>query len=510
MRVVPQSNTPVHPEGTHERTVTALVVGAGIGGITTGIALKRAKIDDFLICEQSRGIGGTWWDNRYPGAEVDIHSHLYSFPFKRYDWTRTHAQQPEIHRYLTEIVDEHGLWPHINLGVAVHEATWDARRQQYRICLSTGESLYARVLITAVGQLNNPNIPDWAGVDEFHGPVFHTARWDDTVDLTGKRVAVVGSGSSAAQVVPSIAGIVDRLFLYQREPGWILPKDARAYSPEERAAFASESEFSRRKTRLQHFWKIQKGMVRGRQYRTNTKINARNERLCREYISSQFADHPELRELVTPNYPYAGKRTVLTKDFYPALLRDNVQLVPRGVERLTATGVVDSSGTETPVDVVIMATGFQTTNFLATLKLVGRRGRTVQDAWGGVPRAFLGLAVPEFPNFFMLYGPSTSGGEIFLNHKSQAAVAVKAIKWLTRHDSGSVEVRPSYEKLYERWLVWQLKHTAWRQANNYYRLSTGEVVTQWPLDAVSYHVLTRIFGRIAFRHRHRPAGADPA
>src|ERR1700730_12622466 len=216
--------------------VTALVVGGGFGGLAAGIYMKKAGVHDFRIIEKAAGLGGTWWDNHYPGAEVDVHSHLYSFPFKRFDWTRTHAQQPEMQRYIKDLVDEYDLSPHISLLTTVTEAVWEEHAERYRVSLSTGGVVTTRVLISAVGLMNVPRYPDWPGLDTFEGPKFHTARWEHQHDLTRKVVAVVGTGSSATQVVPAIQPIVSRLYLFQREPGWVMPKAERDFSDEERAA----------------------------------------------------------------------------------------------------------------------------------------------------------------------------------------------------------------------------------------------------------------------------------
>lgn len=493
-------------------TVTALVVGGGFGGIAAGIYMKKAGIHDFRIIEQAAGLGGTWWDNHYPGAEVDVHSELYSFPFKRFDWSRTHARQPELQRYIGELVDEYDLLPHVSLSTRVIEAVWDEDRLSYDVSLTTGEVVTARVLVSAVGLMNVPRYPDWPGLDEFGGPHFHTARWEHEHDLTGKRVAVVGTGSTAAQVVPTIAPIVERLYLYQREPGWVLPKGDRDFTPEERLQRASESELSRRRARTKLFIALMKSQAFARTHSPNTKRNEMAKARALAYIDEVFADRPDLKAALTPSYPFAGKRTVTSGDFYPALLRDNVELIPHAVARVTRTGVVDAAGVETPVDVLVMATGFQQTNVLSSLRVVGRGGRSLHDIWGSEPRALLGITVPGVPNFFMLYGPNTNGGEIFMNHRCQVRWAIRSIKRLQR-SGGTIEARERPFEMLDRWIQGRMQTTSWVQANNYYKSSTGRVVTQWPFDALTYNLLTRVFYRVGnkrVRHGARRLRASQA
>jgi cation diffusion facilitator CzcD-associated flavoprotein CzcO len=482
--------------------VTVLVVGGGFGGLAAGIYMKKAGIHDFRIIEKAAGLGGTWWDNQYPGAEVDVHSHLYSFPFKRFDWSRTHARQPEMQRYIKDLVDEYGLSPHVSLLTTVVEAVWEEEAQRYRVLLSPGGVVTARVVISAVGLMNVPRYPDWPGLAEFEGPKFHTARWEHQHDLAGKRVAVVGTGSSSSQVVASIAPVVGKLYVFQREPGWVLPKGDHDYAAEERAKFAGENGLQRRLTRGRFYVATMRAQAFARMWRPDTKLNRRLQEKALGYIGSVFAERPDLRDAVTPKYPFAGKRTILNGDFYPALLRPNVELIPRAVARVTRNGVVDAGGAETPVDVLVMATGFQQANVLSSLRVVGRGGRSLHDIWGTEPRALLGITVPGVPNFFMLYGPNTNGGEIFSNHRAEAMWAIRSVRRLQRH-GGTIETRERAFKMFDRWLQNGMAKTAWVQANNYYKSATGRIVTQWPYDAFTYRVLARIFYKIGLKHQQK-------
>ncbi len=469
------------------------VIGGGFGGIAAGVKLQRAGIGSFTIFEKSAGPGGTWWDNRYPGAEVDVGSHLYSYSFKSHSWSRTHARQHELQRYLEEVIDDFGLRDHFRFNVAVERVVWQEPTQAYRVETSDGSASPFEAVISAVGLLNQPRYPDWPGLEDFDGPMFHSARWESEHDLAGRRVAVVGTGSTASQIVPAIAGLAGHVTLFQREPGWVIPKGDRDFTDQERARF--QSPWARRRERLRLFWQIEQGQLRGSIHRPGTKVNTLREQQCRAYIAHVFKDRPDLRAAVTPSYPYPGKRPVLTGDFYPALLRENVELVPHAVASVTRHGVIDARGVTHPADVLVLATGFQPTNYLASLDVVGRAGRSLHRTWEGEPQAFLGITVPGFPNFYILYGPNTNGGEIVSQLERQAEFAVRSIRRLGRRGVTAVEVRPTFYVACNRWLQGAIAKTSWVLANNYYTTPSGRVVTQWPYGAIAYGVLTKLLGR---------------
>ena len=471
------------------------IVGAGFGGIATGVKLKQAGIHTFTIYESSLGIGGTWWDNTYPGAEVDVGSYLYCFSFKSQAWNRTHARQPELQKYLEETVDEFGLRPHLRLDVTVERAAWDDDRNVWQVHLDDHAVHECHVLVSGVGFLNVPRYPSWPGLEDFEGPKFHTARWEHQHDLTGKVVAVVGTGSSGTQVVPAIQPIVKKLYVFQREPGWVMPKGERDLSDEERAIL--DKRWRGRQERWRQRYLLEKNLRGGRINRVGTKANKAREEVCRKYIAREFADRPDLREAVTPSYPYPGKRPVLATTFYPALKNENVELIPRAVSSVTRTGIVDTDEVERAVDVIVLATGFQPANYLARLPVVGRDGGTLQEYWAGEPHAYLGITVPGFPNFFMLYGPGTNGGEIVIMLESQAEYALRAIKRMIRAGVSAIEVKPRFEAAWNRWLQAKMEGTSWTMTNNYFKSPTGKVVTQWPYGNLHYRLLTKILGRVS-------------
>jgi cation diffusion facilitator CzcD-associated flavoprotein CzcO len=474
-------------------TPTVVIVGGGFGGIAAGVKLKKAGIDTFTIVESSLGVGGVWWDNTYPGCEVDVASHVYSYSFVRHDWTRTHARRDELQKYLEGVLDEFGLRPHLRLGTSVEEARWDEGTDTWSVRLDDGETLTAHLLVSAVGFLNHPNYPNWPGLDDFEGPKFHTSRWEHEHDLTGKRVAIVGTGSTACQAVPELADVASKLYVFQRDPGWIMPKGDRDFSPEERTALQRPLEHW--KLRLKTLYLIEKGVWRGAIYRPGSKVNQAREELCRTYIHNMFADRPDLEQAVTPTYHYPGKRPIFASGFYPALKRDNVELVSRAVASVTKHGIVDVDGVEREIDVLIMATGFKAAEYLPRLRVVGRGGVELHDFWSGEPEAFLGITVPNFPNFFMLYGPGTNGGEIVSNLERQSEYALRVAKRLMREGVTRVEVKPGWYRRYNRWLQKACDNTSWTETHTYFVSKLGRVVTQWPYGATLYGALTKVLGR---------------
>lgn len=477
--------------GTCKESIRVAIIGCGFAGIGLAVRLKKEGFDTFTIFDKTDGPGGTWWDNTYPGAEVDVPSHLYSYSFKPYDWSRTHARQPELQRYLEEVVDDHDIRRHVRFKTEVVSAVWDGSRQLYVVTLGSGETEEFEAVVCALGFFSDPSIPQWPGVDDFSGTMFHTARWESQHDLAGKRIAVVGTGSTAVQVVPAMAEIAERVFVYQRQPGWINPKPERDFTPEERAKYRSAIRWRLRRWKIsliQESWQIG-----GLHAKPGSRRNKAMEAKARAYLEKEFADWPDLKALVTPAYTFAGKRIVQNSDFYPALKRDNVELVPHAVVRVTENGLVDTQGDEHEIDVLILATGFKTSTFLSTLEVVGREGQSIHDYWGEDAHALGGVTVPGFPNFFMLYGPNTNGGNILSNMQQQGKYVVANLKRLQRKELAAIEPKVRFESRYNQWLQKRLSKTTWAtaKANNYYKSSSGRVVTQWPDGAYLYAIVMR-------------------
>jgi cation diffusion facilitator CzcD-associated flavoprotein CzcO len=463
------------------------ILGAGLGGVAAAVKFKKAGFLNFTIFEQSAGAGGVWYDNTYPGCEVDIWSHLYSYSFMPYDWSRTHAKQPEIKQYIEDTIDAFGIRERFRFSTRVEEAAWQEQNSTYRVTLASGEALEYDMVVSCVGILNRPKFPDWPGLDQFKGIKFHTSLYDHKVNLSGKRVAVVGTGSTGVQLVSAIAPKVSQLYLFQREPGWVIPKGDRDFTPEERSRYRG-SVFAQKWQRFKFFRAMGK-LVKSARVQ-GTKGNTRFRELGLAYIET--VKDPAVRKALTPNYPFGCKRIIQCSYFYNTMNRDNVTLVPFAVERVTEQGVVAANGTEYAVDVLIIGTGFKAQEFLASIRVLGVAGRSLREAWGESAKAFLGLTVPGFPNFVMLYGPNTNGGaSIIYQHERQAEAAVRMARRIAR--GAFIDTKPDALGWYTKWIdrVNAKYLSATFHCHNYFYAGDGRNVTQWPLSALRYATMLR-------------------
>lgn len=474
------------------------IVGFGMGGIALSVYLKRAGLLNFSVFEAEDGPGGTWYVNRYPGANVDIESIGYSFSFLRHNWRRTHASQEELLAYLKDVVYEFDLERHVQYGMKIDEVRWDDLAQHYVLTTSTGHTHQADVVVSSVGFLNDPRVPQWEGIEGFAGELIHSAKWEPDLDLTDKRVAVVGTGSTAAQIVPALAPQVAHLTLFQREPGWVLPKGERDYTVAELARHTGR--LNHRWRRFRFFVKFQLLFTGGKVYNEGSKAARAAESRSLAFVEEVFKGRPDLKKAVTPTYAFSGKRRVVSDDYYPSLLRPNVELVPHSVERLATDGVIDAQGVKREVDVIVAATGFHASEYLSRLRVFGRQGVDIHEVWSKGAFAFIGMGVPGFPNFYMTYGPGTNGGApITFNSELQAKYIVRNIKRMMRGDFVELEVRPRYVRLFNRWLDWRNSKTVWVQANNYMKGPTGRIVTQWPDDMLTMRLMLWALRRPATR-----------
>ena len=492
------------------RPLRVAIIGAGLGGLAAAVKLRQRTAAEFVIFEQSAGIGGTWRDNRYPGCEVDIHSHAYSYSFLKYEWPRTHATQPELLAYAEHVTKVFGLAAHLRLNTRVTSLTWEESAAHYVLSAEGGERHEFDVVIAAMGLLSVPRYPDWPGLASFSGTCFHTARWEPEHDLNGKTVAVVGTGSTAAQVVPAIAPRVGRLYVYQREPGWIEPKRERAFTARELWLYRHVPLAQR----THRAWLFYQAVRRFKGFDVRSEQQRQLRAACVAFINRSIAD-PAVREAVTPRYPWGCKRVVLASTFYEAFNRPNVELVPHEVTRATPTGLVDATGAERQVDVLILSTGFQPTSFLAGLEVKGRDGRGIHEAWQGRPSAFLGITVAGFPNFFILYGPNTNGGGSIIHQlERQAEVAANAVRRLERgtvlgrwglgRPVRSVDTKPEAQRRWVGWIDRRLATAASAMdsgCHNYYHVVGGANVTQWPGTHIGYAAATRLLARFGLEGR---------
>ncbi|GAA1868890.1 NAD(P)/FAD-dependent oxidoreductase [Pseudonocardia ailaonensis] len=487
------------------------IIGAGLGGVATAVKLSRAGLHNFTVFERSPGAGGTWYDNTYPGCAVDVPSHAYSFSFKSYDWSGTHAKQPELRRYVDDVIDEFGLRDRCRFGVGVVSAVWDPAASSYTVTTTEGEVREFDVVVSCTGMLNVPRYPEWPGLEDFDGPRFHTARWEHEHDLTGRRVAFVGTGSTSAQVVPSIADSVGELHVFQRQPGWVVPKKERVYTERERDRY-------RRFPLLQKLQRYQFFRTYHRLYEAydaTSSTQAEMRALCENHIASTIED-PAVREAVTPHYAYGCKRGVQANNFYQAFNKPQVELHPHEVVAVEGNSIVTADGTRTEVDVLILGTGFQPTNYLSTVEVRGSDGRTLTETWAGEPKAFLGMTVPRFKNFFILFGPNTNGGSIIIQLERQAEVVARTVGRLARRGRpAAVDTKPEALRRYVDWIDRRLAvHSSALESGctNYYHVASGRNVTQWPGDQYLYWAVTRFLPRLGLRLDtasrppvHRPA-----
>jgi len=461
------------------------IIGAGFGGLGAAVALRRAGIDDLMIIEGDDGIGGTWRRNTYLGAACDIQSHLYSFSFApNKSWSRTYARQPEILDYLESVADDFDLRRHLVLGTKVRSVRWNSDTWSWDCELDrAGEAatLTADVVVCAVGLFGSPKLPEIEGLIDFGGTLMHTAQWDHGIELAGKKVAVIGTGASGVQVVPELAKTAERVTVFQRTPPWMVPKDDRPYSAAELAQF-QRNPLAVRRTRWQ-IWKFQHDNTAT--FADDPVVAARTH-VATSFLERTVADG-RLRRVLTPDYPFRCKRVLLGDEYYRALQEDNVELVTDPIARIAETSVITAASREVDADVIVLATGFETSRYLSGIDVTGIGGQRLHERWGLDPSAYLGVAVGGFPNFFMLYGPNTNqgGNSIVYILEAGARLVASAVSRVARR-GGYVDVRPEAEKRYNDQLSADLARTVWTHCDSYFRSPTGRIVTQWPYTELEY------------------------
>ncbi len=473
-------------------TTRIAIIGAGHSGICMGMVLKRAGIDDFVILEKAATLGGTWRDNTYPGASCDAPSFLYSFSFaQKTDWSRRFAWQPELLGYAAECAVKAGLLPRCRFNAEVTAARFDEARNLWRVELAGGEAIEAEFLVTGVGQLHRPSIPDLPGRGDFAGPQFHSARWDHSMELTGKRVAVIGNAASAVQFVPQIAPFAERLTVFQRSANWLLPRKDRLYSPRLHRLMGRWPWLAK----LRHDWQwffFGEMMLTPLMKRVRIAQWAARRRSLM-HLRRQVAD-PSLRTKLVPDYPIGARRVLFNDDYYPALGRRNVRLVTDPIERIEATGVRTRDGELHEADLMVYATGFKATEFLATVQVTGLAGRTLSEEWRRGAHAYLGVTVSGFPNFFMLYGPNTNLGHnsILVMIEAQAGYIVQAVLRMRAEGARRLDVRREVMDEYNRRLAHDLEKSVWSDAkSSWYKLADGTITNNWPHGTIRYRRLLR-------------------
>ena len=471
-----------------------IVIGAGFGGLATAYELSKDGLADVTVLEKADDIGGVWRENTYPGAACDVPSHLYSYSFARKtNWGRRYAEQSDILGYIHDTANRFGLRDLVRTGTEVTSADYDDGTATWQVATASGEIFVADVLVPAVGQLSRPAFPPIPGLDTFAGPSFHSAEWRHDVDLTGKRIAVLGTGASAIQFVPRIRRNAAHVKVFQRSAPYVVPKLDRGYTGAHHAAFANIPGFAAAMREV--VWQITEllGLAL-----TKVAPLARLLHVLAAANLKRRVKDPQLRAKLTPDYPIGCKRVLFSSDWYPALASDNVDVETAAITEVTATGVrtADGQGHEVvhEVDVIIYGTGFKATEFLAPMRISGRHGRDVHSEWADGARAHLGMAVPGFPSMFMIYGPNTNLGSssIILMMEQQARYIRQVVEELARGGvARAFEVRSAVEDAYDAEVQARLDDGVWTDCDSWYRTASGRVTTNWPGLVREYQRRTR-------------------
>jgi cation diffusion facilitator CzcD-associated flavoprotein CzcO len=485
------------------------ILGAGFGGIGIAIRLKQAGIEDFVIWERDADVGGTWWANTYPGCQCDIPSHLYSFSFApNPEWTRTYPLQPELKRYLREVTERFEIDEHVHFGCEVTAAKWDERDGVWRV-ETAGGTFTIELLIAAPGFLSEPATPALPGLDEFEGTSFHTARWNHDHDLAGRRVAVIGTGASAIQVVPQVQPIVEHLDVFQRTPPWVMPHRDRPITEFERRVYR-RLPAAQRIARSFVYW-VREMLVPGFVYRP--RLMRLPQRIARRHLENNVAD-PELRARLMPSYAFGCKRVLPSNEWYPAITQPNVEVVTAGISHVTANGIVSADGRLHEVDTIVFATGFHVTDIRFAKIVQGRGGAVMSDVWNGSPQAYKGTAVAGFPNLFILTGPNTGLGHNSLVYmiEAQFDYVMDAVRVMDERGATRVEVRQAAQDAYNRRLQSRLPGSVWNSGgcSSWYIDANGKNTTIWPDFTWRFRQQTRRFDAAAYELTAPPVSAGEA
>ncbi len=496
------STSSPEPTNSAPRPVEVLVIGAGFAGLCAAIKLDEDGERDLVVIEKGSDVGGTWRDNTYPGAACDVPSQLYSFSFAAHDWPASFSEQPEIQRYLQRVARESGTLDRFVFDTSVDDATWDEDAQRWTVTTTgpAGTTTYAaRVLVSAAGGLSEPRLPDIEGIDDFGGELFHSARWNHDADLTGKRVAVIGTGASAIQIVPQVAEVAEHLDVYQRTAPYVVPRNDRQYGRLERLAL-------RRVPGLRSLYRT--GIYWGREsyvpgFTIEPKLALPAKKLALSNLRKAIED-PDLRAKVTPDFEIGCKRILISNTYYPALARDDVDVVTDRIERITPTGIVTADGVERPIDVLIVATGFFTTELPVTERITGRDKETLATRWARTGMsAYKGTAVAGYPNLFFLVGPNTGLGHssmVFMI-ESQVTYLRGALRGLREAGATSTEVRRDVEHAWSAAIQRRMRRTVWSTGGcaSWYLDARGRNTTLWPRSTFAFRGATADFDAESYR-----------
>jgi len=467
-----------------------VIVGSGFGGLCMAIKLKQAGIDDFVVLEKADSLGGTWRDNTYPGAECDIPSALYSYSFEHNsDWKFKWSGQSQILQYQQQTSKKHNLGKHIEYGQRVIRARYSTEGQFWVITTSEGRTYHAQHFISAVGQLHFPSIPEISGAETFSGHQFHSAKWDHGIDLSNKRVAVIGNAASAVQFIPEIAKDVKQLTVYQRSANWVLPKMDRAYTQWEQT-LSDRLPFITKFYRWM-IWAIGEygvfGAIKGNRF-----SQWFYKRMAIRYLEEKIED-PQLRKILTPDYEIGAKRILFTDHYFDALSRSNVALKHQQLKAIDANGVVQKNGQSESYDVIIYGTGFKTNPFLSGIEIEGARGYKLHEVWGNGAHAYMGVMTHGFPNLFMMFGPNTNLGHtsIIIMLEAQADFITEKIQSMDAKGVTSSEVKEEVEERYNQHLQERLAKLAFSKVSNSWYIDGGRITNNWAGGTREYQRLLK-------------------
>lgn len=472
------------------QTFRVLIIGSGFGGQCAAVNLLKAGIDDFRLLERRDFLGGTWCQNTYPGAAVDVPSPLYSLSFAPYRWTQMFAAQAELHQYTEHVIERFGLRERVELQTNVERIEWDDAEKRWSLHTSKG-IFYAQFVINASGPLSQPVIPPFPGLDRFQGKTFHTNNWDHSYDYRGKRVAIVGSGASAAQVIPAIAPEVEQLHVFQRTPHWVLPRADRRFGPFQRWLLGVKPAYKLLRWLL--YWQFETRVIAFKYSKPAIHLV---QRQALRFLKQQVPD-PQLRARLTPDFTIGCKRVLLSSTYYPALTRPNVTLHSReqGIAEIDETGITTTDGQHIEVDLIVWSTGYDATDGVVSYPVTGRQGVQLKDVWSEYPRAYLGTSLPDFPNLFIVTGPNTGIGHtsaLFII-EAQMNYILDCIHTLQSKGLRSIEVRPEAERTYTAMIHREMERTVWKSGgcHSWYQSKSGHVIAIFPGFSFSYYRLTR-------------------
>jgi cation diffusion facilitator CzcD-associated flavoprotein CzcO len=473
---------------------TAIIIGSGFGGQAAAVNLRRVGIEDFLILERRAWMGGTWSQNSYPGAAVDVQSPLYSLSFEPYAWTQMFAEQHELVQYTEFVLKKHGLREKTRLNADVSRVQWDEATQLWHVYTAEAGDFTAQFLINASGPLSTPVIPNFKGRDRFKGHSFHTNSWDHDYDHKGKRVAIIGSGASAAQIIPAIAPEVGHLHVFQRTPHWVMPRPDRVFKPWQRALLKNKLIYKAVRTAI--YWELELRMLGFKYSKFGLNIVAQQPAL--KHIRTQLKD-PKLQAAVTPDFTIGCKRIILSSTLYPALARPNVSLHAKadGIAEINERGILTTQGQQVDLDLIVYSTGYDATDGVISYPVIGKGGQSVAEVWAQYPRAYLGTCMPGFPNLFVVTGPNTGIGHtsaIFVI-EAQMEYIRRAIQAVQARQGKSIEVKPQAEASYTAMIHSEMKKTVWHWGgcNSWYKSKSGHVIAMFPGFSFTFRQMCKAF-----------------